>query len=73
MGAKIRNSGSSAAEIADDSITEAEIERSLAKRRSELRTKLSEAKKSIDSGDIEPLEPLTTLLRVARRTAKPSH
>ena len=53
-------------DIADD----AEIERFLTDRHDEVAARLDAARKSIARGDAKALEPLPTLLRGARRSAK---
>ena len=57
-------------DIGDEAVTETEIERFLADRHDELEVKLNAARKSIARGNATPLEPLPTLLRGARRSAK---
>jgi hypothetical protein len=57
-------------DIADEPVNDAEIERFLADRHDEVEAKLDEARKSIARGDATALEPLPTLLRGARRSAK---
>jgi hypothetical protein len=57
-------------EIEDEALTEAEIDRALAERRSEIEAMLSEARESIRRGDVAPLEQRPALLRAARRAAK---
>jgi hypothetical protein len=59
-------------EVAEEAITETEIEQSLTERRPEIEAKLADARQSILRGDIAPLEPLPALLRIARRNAKGS-
>jgi len=56
--------------IEDDALTEAELDRLLAERRSEIEAMLSEARESIRRGDVAPLEQRPALLRAARRAAK---
>jgi hypothetical protein len=56
--------------MGDEAVTDAEIERFLAERHDEVETKLVEARKSIARGEAAFLEPLPTLLRQARRSAK---
>jgi hypothetical protein len=57
-------------DIADEAVADTEIERFLADRHDEVEAKLDEARKSIARGDTTALEPLPTLLREARRSAK---
>ena len=57
-------------DIADEAVADTEIERFLADHHDEVEAKLDEARKSIARGDATPLEPLPTLLREARRSAK---
>jgi hypothetical protein len=57
-------------EMGDEALPDAEIERFLAERHDEIEAKLAEARKSIARGEAVPLEPLRTLLRQARRSAK---
>jgi hypothetical protein len=57
-------------DFADEAVDDAEIERFLGDRHSEIEEKLNEARKSIARGDATALEPLPTLLRGARRSAK---
>jgi hypothetical protein len=58
------------ADIGDEVVTDTEIERFLADRHDEIEVKLDKARKSIARGDAAALEPLPTLLRAARRSAK---
>jgi hypothetical protein len=57
-------------ETGDEAVPDAEIERFLAEHHDEVEAKLAEARKSIARGESAPLEPLPTLLRQARRSAK---
>jgi hypothetical protein len=57
-------------DIADEAVTDTQIERFLTDRHDEVEAKLNEARKSIARGDATALEPLPTLLRGARRSAK---
>jgi hypothetical protein len=57
-------------EMGDEAVTDAEIEHFLAERHHEVEAKLAEARTSIVRGEAAALEPLPTLLRQARRSAK---
>ena len=59
-------------DIGDGAVSDTEIERFLADRHDEVAAKLDEARKSIARGDATALEPLPTLLRGARRSARPA-
>ena len=54
----------------DEAAIDSAIERFLADHHDEVEAKLDEARKSIARGDATALEPLPTLLRGARRSAK---
>jgi len=56
----------------EDAVNDAEIDRFLASEHPAVEAKLAEARRSIDRGDVSPLEPLPKLLRAARRNAKPA-
>jgi hypothetical protein len=58
------------AEIGGEAVTDTEIERFLADHHAEIEVKFGKARKSIARGDAAALEPLLTLLRRARRSAK---
>ena len=58
------------ADIGDEVVTDTKIERFLADRHDEVEVKLDKARKSIARGDAAALEPLPTLLRRARWSAK---
>ncbi len=70
MSAKRTSRQGSIAEMGDEAVTDAEIERLLAERHDEVEAKLAEARKSIARGEAAALEPLSTLLRQARRSPK---
>jgi hypothetical protein len=54
----------------DEAVSDAEMERFLAEHLDEIEAKLRKARESIARGEARPLEPLSTLLREARRHAK---
>jgi hypothetical protein len=58
------------ADIGDEVVADTEIERFLADRHDEIEVKLDKARKSIAQGDAAALEPLPTLRRRARWSAK---
>jgi len=58
------------AEAGGELISDAEIEHFLERHHRDIAGKLAAARNSIAAGNTAPLEPLRTLLRVARRSAK---
>jgi len=73
MGTKAKSrKRASARETADEMVSDAEIDRFLASQHGAIEDKLAEARKSIERGDVSPLEPLPRLLRAVRRNVKPS-
>lgn len=54
----------------DAHVSDAEMDRYLADHHGMVAKKLAKARESIARGDVAPLEPLSVLLREARRNAK---
>jgi hypothetical protein len=72
MGAKPKTRKRASVSVtADEALTDAEIDRFLAREHRAIGAKLAEARKSINSGNVASLESLPKLLRAARRNTKP--
>jgi hypothetical protein len=57
--------------LAEEAVTDVEIDRFLTSQHRAIEAKLAEARRSIERGDVSSLEPLPKLLRAVRRNAKP--